>query len=252
MPSQDTVGLGARQKDSVMELINEAINKLKEEHAKEVQVLNERIARLENSLKKANNAASGGAAQACAPLLFSQVAGKAKPKVSVIEANILNAVATETKAKVERERNIIVIGAVSPGSNGENDAQAVKGVLQAIGCDPSCVQRTHRITTGGAAAPSLCATLANKEHVLTVISNSRKLKSLGGTHASIFIRPDRTLAEQHLFRALLTQKKKANEQLGVLLDKPYRWVIRSDRIRCIDIDQSRTACKSVYASPPAS
>ncbi len=48
-------------------------------------------------------------------------------------------------------------------------------------------------------------------------------------------------------RVLFAQKKKANEQLGVLIYKPYRWVIRSDRIRCIYLTQLFDDYKPIIA-----
>jgi hypothetical protein len=60
-----------------------------------------------------------------------------------------------------------------------------------------------------------------------------------GTFKDIYIRPDRTAAEQSEFIKLNSERKAANSDLDKLgkLDKPFRFVIRSDKLRCIDVSQ---------------
>jgi hypothetical protein len=57
---------------------------------------------------------------------------------------------------------------------------------------------------------------------------------------SVYIRPDRTQAEQVEFNRLYRERKEANDDLAKhdLLNKPYRFVIRGDKLRCINVEQT--------------
>jgi hypothetical protein len=61
-------------------------------------------------------------------------------------------------------------------------------------------------------------------------------------YEKVYIRPDRTPAEQQEFSELNKERNKANEDLKShnLLDQPFRFVIRSGRLRCIKVTEKTT------------
>ena len=70
------------------------------------------------------------------------------------------------------------------------------------------------------------------------MSKSKQLAT-NKDYKNVFIRPDRTPAEQEIFNALNTEKNKLNNGLRTnnKLDQPFRFVIRSDKVRAIDVSQ---------------
>ena len=69
----------------------------------------------------------------------------------------------------------------------------------------------------------------------------------------VFMHEDRTKIQQTQYRETANEAKRLNENLKKIdkLDKPFRFVVRANRVRCIDMDQSREQKKSIYCSPPA-
>lgn len=250
------MGLGSNQRQEVEDLIARAtaplISELKSSKA-EIAELKAEIARLKKEASKQPKTH----ATAATPMLFSQVvSGGKKVSVSQVEANILNAVSIEAKAKLDREKNILIVGATlsTTASNAteraEADKMTARDVLREIGCEQTAVERTQRISKPGATNSMICVTLASKERVRNVLSNSRKL-SASTQHKSVFIRPDRTVAEQHIYRELLKQKKEANKALSDNGQPPnYRWVIRDNKIRCIDLSLSKAGHSHYINTPP--
>lgn len=88
-------------------------------------------------------------------------------------------------------------------------------------------------------------TFNNPETQFSTISKARSCDNVEGM-GGIFMRPDRTTAEQDQFRTLNNTRKKANDELGDKLDKPFRFVIRGDRIRKINAIESSKEKRSVY------
>ena len=66
-------------------------------------------------------------------------------------------------------------------------------------------------------------------------------------HPGVIVHEDRTKAQQLQYRQLAAQARAAN--LNLEEDKllgPFRWVIRTDKLRLINADASRIARQSVY------
>jgi hypothetical protein len=57
---------------------------------------------------------------------------------------------------------------------------------------------------------------------------------------SVYIRPDRTVSEQAEFNRLHKELKEASDDLAKhnLLNNPFRFVIRGDRVRCVDVKET--------------
>ena len=64
----------------------------------------------------------------------------------------------------------------------------------------------------------------------------------------VFAHEDRTRAQQLQYSECAKQAKDKNRRLEAveLLDQPFRFVVRGDRVRCIDASQSSVAKKSIY------
>lgn len=79
----------------------------------------------------------------------------------------------------------------------------------------------------------------SNEHRNDLLSNAKRLASIDELK-SVYIRPDRTPLEQETFNNL--NKKRATENAELLakdlLDKPFRFVIRSEKIKCIDTSKT--------------
>jgi hypothetical protein len=69
----------------------------------------------------------------------------------------------------------------------------------------------------------------------------------------VFAHEDRTTAEQQQFLDGRKRARASNTQLeqAGLLDQPFRYVVRGDRVRCINVSESRELQKSVYVTEQA-
>ena len=73
-----------------------------------------------------------------------------------------------------------------------------------------------------------------------IVSSAKDLSRIE-QYENVFIRPYRTPAEQSDFNLINKERREANEDLkrNGKLDNPYRFVIRGDRVRCINVEESQ-------------
>jgi hypothetical protein len=86
--------------------------------------------------------------------------------------------------------------------------------------------------------PPIIVEFENLETRNSVVAAGKQLAN--SNFKSVYIRPDRTLAEQAEFNRLHKERKEANDDLVKhnLLINPFRFVIRGDRVRCVDVKET--------------
>jgi len=199
--------------------------------------------------------------------LFSQVVLKGSRLKSLTppESHMLNVIAAEQLEVTKRARNIIIVGLpvtdiVDKAARDDADRKAVTSLVNILKISDTITSydSVSRITTkapNGATTTMLRVQLDSQSdwdrRKSAFLSASHDLRHVNGME-SVYIRPDRTAAQQALFRALSAQKRAANEALGDQLDKPLRWVVRENCIRRIDVVKSSAAKKSIYDDPSSS
>ena len=167
-----------------------------------------------------------------------------------------NDAAKETEERERRSKNVIVRG-IKP-STAEDDETQVNTFLGAVCEGDVKAVKVHRIRTAtqnstlqnnrSPPAPAILVTLENSE------VQQKVLKSARHHHVTafdqVFALPDRTKAQQFQYseNAKVAQRKNDKLQKSGKLDQPFRFVVRGDRVRCIDFIQSSTNKTSVYAT----
>ncbi len=209
---------------------------------------------------------------------FSELAAAFTKPGSQTNLALIRAVSTNAKITENKAKNVVFINIPLP--NGEDqvarekaDTEAVTKILndihinqkivsirrinprpQAARAGPpsstaaegasTSVSTTPATTTAaaGVAAPQQPPPLIVEFETVAIrndiIAAARSLAS--SDHKDIYIRPDRTIAEQVEFNRLNEEKKIANKDLEKVgnLDKPFRFVIRGDRVRCVDVTKT--------------
>lgn len=173
-----------------------------------------------------------------------------KPNV-VQNLKTTNMVVNDAKERERRSKNIIIRG-IEPTNDDTKDEEAVKHFLNGVCKQPVAVKKVQRLfkkkNKDNKTEPtsSILVVLESKDDQEKALLSARHHNHDG--FKNVFAHEDRTKAQQLEYIESVKQAKKKNEELERydLLDKPFRWVVRGDRIRCIDAVKSRTDKKSVY------
>ena len=186
-------------------------------------------------------------------LPFSQIAARlAKPGTAENNA-IIKAVSLNVKQHDIKSKNIVIAGIAtstksSPDEIQKDDKELVANVLESIGANVT-IKRTSRVkrnansastttsTNDNQSPPPLIVELSSSDERNAVLSVANRLGHAGSNYKHVFIRPDRTKAEQDEFNKLMADKKAANSDLdrNGKLDQPFRFVVRGSRLVCIDV-----------------
>jgi hypothetical protein len=161
---------------------------------------------------------------------------------------------SENKNKINKSNNIIIFGGPMPifynnNENNKQDSIFVTQTLSKIGLNVNSPLKIRRYPKSGSSlnqsSPStlLSVELKTKEDCHLAIRNSRILQS-----DNIFIRPERSFADQIKFNTLYKEKKRLNDILlnKNTLDQPFCFVVRGNKVRCLDHPKSTEAKKSIY------
>jgi len=183
---------------------------------------------------------------------------------------ILNAVHSDAKLQASKSRRVVIAGLPTAGDDTHKVSDLlnkldIKSKFLLIGkprlpksspapessaCD-STVESAPAATPAPTPAAATSATassatektqsflvveLESTELRNALITAAKQLAKIDG-YKTVFIRPDRTPTEQTSFNRLNAERKKLNDGLKFnnRLDQPFRFVIRGDRVRCIDV-----------------
>ena len=172
----------------------------------------------------------------------------------------INSAASDAKERERRSKNVIIRGiqpANGDSDNREHDEAQVEAFLQAVCPDVTAkkVQRLHVAkpkdgtdSSKRTPVPSLLVVLSDVDAQRQVLKAVRHhdCKDFKG----VFAHEDRTEAQQLQYSECAKQAREKNEKLRVVgsLDQPFRYVVRGDRVRCIDSIESSQQKKSVYVT----
>ena len=163
-----------------------------------------------------------------------------KPKV-VQNLKTTNMVVNDAKERERRSKNIIIRG-IEPTNDNNKDEEAVKHFLSEVCEKPVEVKKVQRLfkkkkSEENKTEPttSILVVLENKDQQEIALSSARHHNHVD--FKNVFAHEDRTKAQQLEYNESVKQAKKKNEELERhdLLDKPFRWVVRGDRIRCSQV-----------------
>ena len=163
----------------------------------------------------------------------------------------INVIAQDNRDRLLRENNVIVSGL--PIS--DDDKTRVNQLFKAIGLNNITVNKVRRFqpSKNNPDAPGLLQVSLNPVDKTSVLKAGYHHKSQD--HVGVYIREDRTPAQQSEFNELNEIKKLRNEKLNTcgLLDNPFRNIVhrRSGTVRCIDVHKSAEQSKCVFSSPNA-
>jgi hypothetical protein len=235
--------------DAWMKEVSDRVTVLEESNkalAKLIDCKDELIERLETKIKElAGQVSSVGTSQRQASSSYSAIA--AKPG-SVSSANVVRILKTNEKLAASRASKVVIAG-IEPSTCNDlreastHDTNAARSVIAATGVQAVVksvtrmkVSRRGQQNNAPVSPPPLIVELESPDQRDTVL---RASKALAGRDEfrNVFIRPDRTPDEQAIFKDLLKERAQANKELGERLGRPYRFVIRGDRVQCIDVSQ---------------
>lgn len=168
----------------------------------------------------------------------------------------VNSAANDTKERERRSKNIIVRG-IAPNDDGdtrEHDDVQIEAFLDIVcnGAKAKSVHRLHTSKTNDASkpapVPSILVVLETTEVQQQVLRAARHHSN--ADFAGVFAHEDRTKSQQLQYSDMSKKAKAENEKLkrDKLLDQPFRFVVRGDRVRCIDALKSADNKKSVYVT----
>ena len=209
---------------------------------------------------KQTQAAAVTASTGTHQLNFAAIVSSEKPEHVQQRHQVINFVAAEQKERAERESNVVVVGL----PNSEDDNAAAAAFFAAIGTQPTIKSVRRLRGRDQAHGKNTIVNDANKHGLLLVTFASqdeqRKILQRGRHHAAadydkVFVREDRTAAQQAEFVELTKKMRAKNNELQAanLLDQPFRYIIhRRDReVRCIDAKESATQKRCVWRKPHA-
>jgi hypothetical protein len=170
----------------------------------------------------------------------------------------VNVVASDAQERARRSKNVIIRGIHSAKNEDEDDSTAVRAFLAAvcpdINVENAKLQRLQnsrpRENDESASSrnpvPSVLVVLNSVEEQQTVLKAARHHDN--PEFKGVFAHEDRTRAQQLQYSECAKQAKDKNKRLESveLLNKPFRFVVRGDRVRCIDFIKSSVGKKSVY------
>jgi hypothetical protein len=168
---------------------------------------------------------------------------------------LINCIAQDSRDRTIREHNVIIAGLKSATEN-IDELTTAKDFLNAIGFESSKVHKVRRFRPGKSTpdAPGLLQVQFKNASDATAALRAGSRHKLAA-YTGVYIREDRTPAQQSEFNDLNDQKKKQNDALEAnnLLDQPFRYIIHriTSSVRCIHVQNSATQRKCVFTSPTA-
>ena len=170
----------------------------------------------------------------------------------------VNKAASEANERKRRAKNLIVRG-ISPPESGssEDDTEQVKSFFAKV-CPDVHVEKVQRLNTskskkGSDRPPSPAALVIFKDEEEQRVALKAARHHNSSDYKGVFAHEDRTEAQQLEYAEVAKEAKRLNEVLDKkkVLDQPFRYVVRGDRARCIDVSKSKQERKSVYVSDEA-
>ena len=229
--------------------LEEAVKRLETELAKKddtITALTNRIAELEKLKISSGNT----------KLAFNEIAAALAKPGSPINAAAICAVSVNSRTSENKAKNAIFLG-IQPAEGDQlaRDAADRKKVTEIVDFlkVSAKVISVRRVTTNENKRASQTASSAsilpsipspvvvefdNEKMRNSVIASAKILVTSKFSH--VYIRPDRTIAEQVTFNRLYKERKEANSGLEKHgnLDKPFRFVVRGDTVRCVDVSKT--------------
>jgi hypothetical protein len=162
----------------------------------------------------------------------------------------VNAVKKNDILADKKSKNLIVVGI--PNSTKESaedrrkdDEAEFENILKELKLH-AAVKKVYRIppkvrnTAAGNSDP-LVVEFNDETTSKNILRSGKDLKDTEN-YKKVFFRPDRTPAAQSEFNKLVVEKNAANEDLKKhdLYNTPFRFIIRADRVVCIDTSKSKT------------
>lgn len=180
---------------------------------------------------------------------------RTRPKETKQSLNMVNAACKESKERARRSMNVVLRGELltKDDTSGQHDRKQAEKFLSDVCPDLEVnnitnVQRLYQKKEAiGKAFPSLLVTLNSTDTVQKVLKYARH-----HTHeqwTNVFAHEDRTEAEQFQFYKCKNEADTKNDNLRKHeLFNQYQYVIRGDRVRCIDRIKSTELRQSIYVS----
>jgi hypothetical protein len=151
----------------------------------------------------------------------------------------------------------VIVRGIQPSNDGDS-MNAVRTFLAAVcptvNVDNAKLQRLQNSgprgvneTQGNRKPVSSVLVVLNSVEEQQIVLKAAKHHS-NSDYQGVFAHEDRTRAQQLQYSECAKQAKDKNRRLEAasLLDQPFRFVVRGDRVRCIDAKQSSAAKKSIY------
>jgi hypothetical protein len=230
----------------------ETIAKLVSENAVllgKVSGLETRVASLESGQAVA---ASQVLIASSAPVIdYKSIAREVSKPGTSLNVAFVRAAKLNDEMSDKKIRNIVVVGLPNPktATNEESkkeDAETVNTLIREMNKNAT-VKSTFRLKSKGNPVvgkpqPDPLVVEFENETVRNDILASAKNLSEIEEFKSVYLRPDRTISEQSFFNDLNKQRKTANDELKHYgkLDQPFRYVIRGEKLYCIDVTKKKT------------
>lgn len=175
---------------------------------------------------------------------------------SQVNAAVVNAINLNAKLEQNREKRLVVVGfktASDETKQEEEDLETSKKMIQDLEVEasivkvfPSRIAKQHtnnanNVDNTKTPPRSFTIEFDSTTHRNAVLFAANRLRNKDG-YQNVFIRPDRTPTEQDNFNRLNKERKENNEKLHAngTLKQPFLFVIRGDKVRCIDITKTVT------------
>jgi hypothetical protein len=215
--------------------------------AREKQLTN-RIEHLEKQVKFLENSKGN----LPGPSFASILSGKSNmPEAAKQHQQLLKLVTSVNKSQKVKESNVIVIGLTN--LNKIDERANVENFFIATGTDEVHVVHAQRLINKkdpSSASQIVKVTLGSPLDKEAVLESCRHHTAVN--YENVFVREDRTQAEQLKFNEDRVKMKERNNELMIhnLLDNPFRNVIhrRTGKIVCIDVAESSDQKKYVFKS----
>jgi hypothetical protein len=225
--------------------INTAIEILRQELIEriiKVEKENERLNIENESLKKQLKIAEQNNQDNNKPLFssFIKKTSEGAPPISESETRIVNAISSEQKEKVKKEKNVVVFGLKESSRKSkdeikEDDDEGISELFDAIGLEKSNIVKHFRLNSGDKSKPGpLVIELVDSSYQKQVLSVARDLNKIEAYKNKVFINPDLTYRQRASLKLLLSERKRLNK---IEEDKSstFRFVIRNDMLQKIEI-----------------
>ena len=227
-----------------MKSILERVSILEKQNAEKDKIIED--------LKK-NGSISSVLGKNIGPNSFAQLAAQMGKSGTEANAAIIKAVKADNIMKESRASSLIISGLKESMSSTtdeiyDDDIKEVKKILDAIEM-PVPIKKVYRMKRKSTEAKDSSKPRTPTPLVVELHTNEAKNQVLASAHKlagessfkDVYLRPNRTPAEQAEVNRLVKEKNEANEDLkkNGMLGRPFYFVIRGERLRCIDLEKER-------------